>query len=224
MNTAQWGAIFDFDGVIVNSEASHEVCWHKVADRLNLPLRREDFLSGFGLKNERFIKEILSWTQDDAQVAAIIAEKESYFQELVYANPLPLVLGVRSCIEALYERGIPCVIGSSSILKNIEIVLDSVGLRRYFPLIVSGEDVVSGKPNPEVFIRCAKKIPLAPERCVVFEDAFAGIEAAKSANMKAVAVTTTFSKEKFLDKQYQPDSIIPDFGGLDLDAIASLFS
>jgi len=224
MSNPKWGVIFDFDGVIVDSEASHELCWHKVAARRGKTLSRDVFLHGFGLKNERFIKELLAWTQDDDEVAAIIQEKETYFQEYIATHPLPAINGVEGCIRKLADRSIPYVIGSSSILKNIELVLQGMKLNSYFPYIVSGEDVRVGKPNPEVFLRCAELISMPPERCVVFEDAFAGIEAAKRANMRAVAVTTTFSEESFFQKSFAPDALIADFKDLELDAFAAWFS
>lgn len=223
MNEHRWGVIFDFDGVIVDTEASHEICWRRVAKRLHKPLLREDFLRGFGLKNERFIKEIICWTDKPSEIAAIIDEKERYFQELVKKQSIPLVAGLKPFLKQLAARQIPVVIGSSSILKNIELVLESTQLSHHFPFIVSGEDVTKGKPNPEVFLRCAEKISIRPESCVVFEDAMAGIEAAKRANMHACALTTTFSKEKFLDQMYLPDAIYKDFTDIDLHIFENWF-
>ena len=216
MSRQQQGVIFDFDGVIVQSEAAHELCWQRVAARLEKHISRDIFLQGFGVKNELFIKELLGWTQDDDEVSQIIQEKEAYFQELIITQPLPEVAGLTACITQLKEEGIPYVIGSSSILKNIELVLQGMGLKSYFPAIVSSEDVRVGKPDPEVFLRCAELIGVPPEQCVVFEDAFYGIEAAKRAHMKAVAVTTTFSKEQFLQKQFLPDACISDFTAFDI--------
>jgi beta-phosphoglucomutase family hydrolase len=218
-----WGAIFDFDGVVIDSEKSHEECWQKVAERRSKPIARDAFLYGFGLKNERFIKEVLGWTQDDQEVAAIIKEKERYFQDLVAARSIPLIPGIVSFLDALAERGVPCVIGSSSILKNIDIALEATKLTRYFQKIVSGEDVKAGKPNPEVFLLCAEKIGFPPERCIVFEDALFGIEAAKRARMRAVAITTTFPKERFIEWEFKPDSIVAGFNEISLDVLNSWF-
>lgn len=221
--TAPWGAIFDFDGVVIDSERSHEEAWLKVAERNEKSLQRESFLYGFGLKNERFIKEVLQWTQDDEEVARIIKEKEQYFQEMIAARSVPLIPGVIAFLKRLHLREIPCVIGSSSILKNIEIVLDATALTPYFQKIVSGEDVKAGKPDPEVFLRCSQRIGVAASRCVVFEDAIFGIEAAKRAGMKAIAITTTFPKERFVEGAFQPDLIVSGFDEISLDEIQNWF-
>ena len=108
-------------------------------------------------------------------------------------EPLP---GVRVWMERLRDAGVPCAIGSSTHRANIDLSLGLIGLREFFADIVSAEDVTRGKPDPQVFLTAAARIDRAPERCVVFEDAFVGLEAACAGGMKCVAVATTHSPEE----------------------------
>lgn len=219
-----WAAIFDFDGVLVNSEKQHEYCWKEMGKKLGKEVKREDFLKGFGLKNERFIREVLKWTDDLKEIEKIIHEKEAIFQNLVKHHPVDLLPGALPFILSLFKLSIPCAIGSSSIRKNIEVVLESSPIFPLFKTIVAGEDVRNGKPNPEVFLTAASRISVTPERCVVFEDALLGIEAAKRAGMKAVAVTTTFGREQFLQSNHQPDAIVAHLDELPAEVISDWFS
>lgn len=219
-----WAAIFDFDGVIVNSEKQHEYCWKEIGKRRGKEVKREDFLRGFGLKNERFIREVLKWTDDLNEIEKIIHEKEAVFQDVAKRNPVELLPGVLPFVISLFKLSIPCAIGSSSIRKNIEVVLEGSPIFPLFKAIVAGEDVQNGKPNPEVFLTAATRVSVPPTRCVVFEDALLGVEAAKRAGMKTVAVTTTFDEELFRQSNYKPDAIVAHLGDLPVEVISDWFS
>jgi beta-phosphoglucomutase family hydrolase len=219
-----FGAIFDFDGVLVNSEKQHERAWTEVAKRLHKPMSRADFLAGFGMKNERFISEVIKWTKDPNEIKEIIELKEKLFQDIAAKEGVPLLPGVKEWLDTLHAHNIPCAIGSSSIRKNIEIVLQNSQVRDYFSVIISGENVHHGKPNPEVFLLGAEALHIEPIKCVVFEDALFGIEAAVLANMKAVAVTTTFPRDEFEKASFQPDAIVARLNELSFEQVATWFS
>jgi HAD superfamily hydrolase (TIGR01509 family) len=104
--------------------------------------------------------------------------------------------GVVPWLESLLAAGIPCGIGSSTARANIDLSLELIGCKRYFSTIVSAEDVTLGKPDPSIFLLVASRLGMAPGKCVVFEDALFGIEAARRAGMKCVAVATTFPAEQ----------------------------
>ena len=129
--------------------------------------------------------------QDEAEVVRLSLRKEALYREIVREKGLEPLPGVRTWLERLEAAGVPRVIGSSTHRENIEVSLDVLGLRPFFTQIVSSEDVSHGKPDPEVFLKAAGKIGMAPERCVVFEDAHVGIEAAHRAGMRVIAVATT---------------------------------
>lgn len=219
---SSWGAIFDFDGVIVDTEECHEECWQLVAQEEGLPITHEQYLLGFGVKNDRFISEILGWTGDPACIARISKRKELLFQQI--AHKVRLIEGVQPLLESLHTRGVPCVIASSSILKNIEILLESLQVGHYFDKIVSGQDVRQGKPDPEAFLCAAKKLQLAPGRCVVFEDALFGVEASFRAGCKTIALTTTFPRERFVQLDTPVDKIIDAFSQISVEELDQWFA
>ncbi len=211
MKEPRWAVIFDFDGVIVDTERHHEICWQQVAAERNQSMTHSQYVSGFGIKNDRFISEILGWSYDPEEIAQIARRKEAIFQDHAATAVIDLIPGVEAFIHQLSEQNIPCAIASSSILKNIELVLSNTTLKNAFSSIISSEDVVQGKPHPEVFVKAAEKLALPPQRCVVIEDALLGVEGAVRAGTKVVAITTTFAKEKFESLEFCPDLIINGF-------------
>ncbi len=186
-----WGAIFDWDGVVIDSSSQHEESWERLAVEISKPLPEGHFKRGFGRKNEYIIPEQLQWSRDPAEIQRLSLRKEALYRDIVKERGLSPLPGITEWLRRLKDAGIPCVIGSSTHRLNIEVSLEVIHLREYFADIVSAEDVSHGKPDPEVFLKAASKISRAPDRCVVFEDAHVGIEAAHNAGMKVVAVATT---------------------------------
>ena len=185
------GAIFDWDGVIVDSSRHHEESWVRLASELGEVLPEGFFLESFGMRNEQIIPSMLGWATEPAAVSDLSQRKEVLYREIVREwgiEPLP---GVRPWIEALGDAGIPCVIASSTQRATIELSLESFGLRSAFSGIVSSEDVSRGKPDPEVFLLAAELVDVPVDRCVVFEDAPVGIQAGCAAGMPVVGLTTT---------------------------------
>ncbi|MDP0495573.1 MAG: HAD family phosphatase [Verrucomicrobiota bacterium JB024] len=185
------GALFDWDGVVIDSSAAHEHSWALLAEEEKKPLPEGHFVRGFGRKNTVIIPEILEWTTDPAEIARLDARKEALYREIIRERGIEPLPGVRELLQGLNDAGIPCSVGSSTSRENIETIMDIAGLREYFAAITSAEDVSAGKPDPEVFVVAARKIHRQPEDCVVFEDAIHGIEAGLAGGMKVVAVATT---------------------------------
>ena len=190
---AAWGAIFDWDGVVIDSSYSHEKSWELLAAEEGRTLPAAHFELGFGRKNEIIIPEILGWTSDPAEITRLSLRKEALYRGLVVGRELDPMPGVREWLERLRDAGVPCSVGTSTHLANIEVSMAKVGLAPFFRGVISSENVQLGKPNPEVFIKAALLIRRDPEKCVVFEDSFAGLKAARNGGMKAVAVATTNS-------------------------------
>lgn len=188
---APFGAIFDWDGVIIDSASLHEQSWTRLAAEIGKELGPESFMRGFGMKNERIIPEIHGWAIDPAEVRRLSLRKEALYRELVGEYGMVPLPGVAVWLQRLKEAEIPCVVASSTHRMNIDTILEKLGLTEAFDDIVSSEDVTHGKPDPEVFLRAATRINLSASYCVVFEDAHVGIEAARAAGMSVVAVTTT---------------------------------
>lgn len=186
-----FGAIFDWDGVIIDSSAHHEESWERLAREISKPLPAGHFKRGFGMKNEFIIPQLLQWATEPREIRELSLRKEALYREVVQERGLEALPGVETWLKKLAEATIPCVVGSSTHRLNIDVSLEMIHLRRYFSAIVSSEDVSHGKPDPEVFLKAAEKIARPPSRCVVFEDAHAGIEAAQRAGMRVIAVATT---------------------------------
>jgi HAD superfamily hydrolase (TIGR01509 family) len=190
-STAPWGAIFDWDGVIIDSSGCHEESWNRLAGEEERSLPSGHFKAGFGRKNEFIIPEILGWLCDATEIKRLSMRKEELYRAVVAERGVEAIPGVRTWLERLRDAEVPCVIGSSTHRANIELTLAKIGLSAFFQDIVSAEDVNHGKPNPEVFLKAAARIRRFPEKCVVFEDAFAGLQAARNGGMKCIAVATT---------------------------------
>lgn len=186
-----FAAIFDWDGVIIDSSAQHERSWEMLAAEINKPLPEGHFKRGFGKKNAVIIPEILGWANDPAEVQALGDRKEELYRELVRRDGLTPLPGAEALLAVLNEAGVPCAVGSSTPRINIDTICGMTGLDRFFKAVVTAEDVVHGKPAPDVFLTAASRLGAEPARCVVFEDALVGIEAAHAGGMKCVAVATT---------------------------------
>ncbi len=192
---APWGAIFDWDGVIIDSSRCHEESWERLAHEVKRSLPEGHFREGFGRKNEIIIPEILDWTHDPAEIGRLSLRKEALYRIVVAERGVEALPGVRTWLERLREAAVPCVIGSSTHRANIELTLRTIDLASFFQDFITAEDVSQGKPNPEVFLKAAARISRFPAKCVVFEDAFAGLQAARNGGMKCVAVASTNSAE-----------------------------
>jgi beta-phosphoglucomutase family hydrolase len=186
-----FGAIFDWDGVIIDSGELHAQSWRQLAAELGRSVAPDSFIRGFGMKSAQIIAEIHRWSHDPAEIARLTNRKEALYRELVGRSEIVPLPGVVEWLHRLGEAEVPCAVASSTQRANIEAVLSRIGLQEAFAAIVSAEDVEHGKPHPEVFLRAAQKLALPPQSCVVFEDAHVGIEAAHAAGMKVVAVATT---------------------------------
>jgi HAD superfamily hydrolase (TIGR01509 family) len=186
-----FGAIFDWDGVIIDSSVYHKQSWELMAAEEGRPLPPDHFKKGFGMKNVTIIRDLLGWTNDPAELERLGSRKEVLYRKLIARSGIDLLPGVRSFLETLQTNHVPCVIGSSTPRQNLTVVLQMKELGHFFQDIVASEDVSLGKPDPEVFIKAAQKTGFPPASCVVFEDSLMGIEAGLRGGMKVVAVAST---------------------------------
>ena len=185
------GALFDWDGVVIDSSKQHEESWELLAAEIGKPLPDDHFLRGFGMKNQVIIPRILGWSEDPDEIHRYSLRKEELYSEIVRERGIEPLPGVVALLQILQEHGVPCAVASSTHRENIETIFDAIGVREYFAAVVTAEDVAHGKPDPEVFLKSAEKIGRNPRHCVVFEDAHVGIEAGLAAGAKVIAVATT---------------------------------
>jgi len=185
----QQGVLWDMDGVLVDTGEFHYQSWTAVLPDYGIEFSREFFRDTFGMNNTGILSLLLGEELTPELLDEIGERKEQWFREVIQgqARPLP---GVLDWLQRLKEAGFRQGVASSAPPANIDTLVDGLGLRDYFGVRVSGVDL-PGKPEPTLFLKAARLLNVPPERCVVVEDAVAGVEAAKRAGMKCIAVTTT---------------------------------
>ena len=183
-------AIFDLDGVIVLSARLHELSWNELAKNHGYPLPTIPRLGSLGVKTEYVISEMLEWTRDPVVIRRLTIEKEEIFRQMVAQMGIEPVPGVQAFVRTMHARNTPLAVGSSAPRENIDVCLAVLGIREAFSVFISGSDVTRGKPAPDIFLAAAHRLGVPPQRCVVFEDAPAGVAAAKAAGMRVVGVLT----------------------------------
>jgi beta-phosphoglucomutase len=183
------GVLWDMDGVLVDTGEFHYQSWVDVLQEYDVPFSRESFRDTFGMNNTGILSILLGEKLTPELLTEISDRKEAWFREAVrgHAEPLP---GVRVWLERLQNEGFRQGIASSAPLANIDTLVDELGIRDCFDAVVSGVDL-PGKPEPVLFLKVARLLDVSPTRCIVVEDAVAGVDAAKRAGMKCIAVTTT---------------------------------
>lgn len=219
-HAAPLGALFDWDGVVIDSSAQHEQSWELLAGEIGKPLPADHFVRGFGMKNEVIIPRILEWSEDPETIHRYSLRKEQLYREIIREHGIRPLPGVRELLQLFDDHGVPCAVASSTHRENVEVVFDAIGVRRFFRAVVTGEDVSHGKPDPEVFLTSAAQIDRDARHCVVFEDALVGIEAGLAAGSKVVAVATTNSAGKL----GKADLVVESLADLQWDAIENLFA
>jgi beta-phosphoglucomutase len=190
--------LWDMDGVIADTGAAHFAAWRQVMAELGRPFDEADFRRIFGLVNPDAIRLLLGETVSSHEIARIIERKETLFREAVQVH-VSLLPGVETWLERLRQRGYRQAIASSAPRANIDVLLRVLNIGPYFQAIVSAEDVTKGKPNPAIFLKAAAALGVSLVRCVVVEDAVAGVQAARGAGMVCLAVATTQPAEKLRD-------------------------
>lgn len=187
-------AIFDHDGVLVDSLALHQSAWLALGKRCNLPITADFIRETFGMTNPTIFRKLLGDNVLEDEVRQYGVWKEECYREEAMGR-IVLMDGVQSLLDRLSAAGVRLAIGSSSVRPNLDLTVESCGLAGRFAAIASLEDIRNGKPDPEVFLVAAARAGCEPSRAVVFEDAPVGIQAAKAAGMRAIGVTTTHPAE-----------------------------
>ena len=185
-------AIFDLDGVIVSTDELHYAAWKTVMDDADLKFNDEMNDQIRGLSRDASLHTLLRFNQatlaDEVFDEKLEVKNQLYRDNLSTLSEKDILPGVLQLITYLRREGVKLAIGSSS--RNAEFILDQLKLTSAFDAIVTGNDVTQGKPDPEVFQKSATALGVAVEECIVFEDAQAGVDAARNAGMRVVGVGT----------------------------------
>ncbi|RNI28950.1 beta-phosphoglucomutase [Rufibacter latericius] len=182
--------LFDLDGVLVDTAVYHFKAWRQLAQTLGIDFSEHDNERLKGVSRVRsleIILEIGNQTMEQEKMLALCELKNTeYLQDVAKMTPAEILPGVEDFLQALKAEGIKIALGSAS--KNAQLILERTNLLPYFDAIIDGRHVINGKPDPEVFLKGAEALGVLPTECVVFEDAVAGVEAAKNGGMLCVGV------------------------------------
>jgi len=182
--------IFDMDGVILDSNPLHRVAWDEYNRRHGVETTEAMYHAMYGKRNDEIIRGFLGSHLTDAEVFEHGAAKERLYRELMKPHVADaLVAGVAEFIRR--HRGLPMGVATNGERANVDMALDGTGLREFFRVIVTGGDVVRAKPYPDIYLKAAELLDTAPDRCIVFEDSHAGVQAGLGAGMRVVGVSTT---------------------------------
>ena len=188
MTSSEAGAvIWDVDGTLVDTAELHFRAWEELCRELGRPFSRADFAATFGRRNPEIFRHLFGERFSEKEMDELGFRKEELYRAAARGG-VELLPGVRPLLEGLHAAGFLQAIGSSAPRANVELILEITGSARFFTAISSAEDTQRGKPDPQVFLVAAQKLGVEPRRCVVMEDAVAGVEAAKAGGMKCVAV------------------------------------
>ena len=184
------GFLFDLDGVIVDTAVFHFQAWRRLAQKLGGDFTEKQNEQLKGVSRVDSLKKIIEWTGaivSDEEFQTLMVEKNEWYLELVQGlgaqDALP---GALKFLQTAYDQGIKIALGSAS--KNAPMILEKLGITSLFTAIIDGNNVVNGKPHPEVFLKGAEALGLEPSECVVFEDSIAGVQAAKTGGMSSVGI------------------------------------
>lgn len=210
--------LFDLDGVIVDTAKYHFLAWKTLADELGISFTEEDNELLKGVSRMQSLEIILNLgkrTLTDQEKLRFADKKNQVYLEYIYRMQADELLpGAKEFIEEIKQNGMSVALGSAS--KNAPLILQQLKIGDLFDAVVDGNEVTEAKPDPEVFLKGAKALRVAPRSCVVFEDAMAGVEAAKNAGMFCIGIGDPATLS-------QADHVIPGFEGFGLRSLTNLF-
>jgi len=182
--------VFDLDGVLVSTDEHHYRSWKRLADEEGIPFDREVNRGCLGLSRSESLEVVLRnapRSYSPREKAELAERKNRYFLELVaHLSPRDLAPGAQHMLRALKRRGVKVAVASGS--RNAPLILERLGVKRLLDACVSGQDITHSKPHPESLLLAAERLGVSPRRCLVVEDAPAGVEAAQKAGMRVLGV------------------------------------
>ena len=221
--------IFDFDGVIIDSEILHFRAFNETLAPLNISITEQDYYKDYlGLTDRDCFKAVNSKYKlkfDNSRLENLLEEKKRVFRKLVKTSNR-LMEGVRDFLMMLKQNNIPMAICSGSLLAEIELILEANNLKSFFEAIVSADHVKRGKPYPDGFLLTLQKLnekrtpAIQPGQCIVIEDSHWGLEAAQKAGMHTVAVTNSYD----VDQLKMADKIVTKLNELTMNDLQLLCS
>ncbi|AHF15027.1 HAD family hydrolase [Niabella soli] len=192
------GFIFDLNGTLIDDMPFHTKAWHRILnEELGATLTVDEVAREMYGKNSEVLDRIFGREHFTEEEKGRISVRKEQIYQAGFLPYLRGVNGVAGFLEKAKAQHIAMAIGTAAIPFNVDFVVDNLPLRAYFSAIITADDVVVSKPNPETFLKCAAALQLPPEECLVFEDVPKGVEAAQNAGMDAVVITTGHGPSEF---------------------------
>jgi beta-phosphoglucomutase len=183
--------LWDVDGTLLDSAEYHWLAWQETMAAEGHAVTYEQFISTFGQRNETILHEWLGPDLATRELERIAEAKERRYRHLIQTRGAECLPGVRRWLERLHQEGWHQAVASSAPLLNIQTILEALAIGKCFDAVASSEDVQRGKPDPQVFLAAAAKVAVPPQRCIVVEDAPAGIEGGRRAGMRTIGVRSS---------------------------------
>jgi len=210
--------LFDLDGVVVDTARYHYIAWNKIAEELGFYFSEQDNerLKGVSRMESLDILLEIGKIKMDSSQKAVLAEKKNdlYVSYIRLMTPAEILPGVIQFLDELHNNNLLIALGSAS--KNAMFILDKIGLADKFDVVIDGNKVSKAKPDPEVFLKGASELEVSPANCLVFEDAQAGIDAARNGGMSVIGI----GKGENLKNA---DFVIPGFVNMNIDQLRSWY-
>ena len=207
--------LWDMDGTLIDSQEFHWISWRDTLAKEGILITREQFLLSFGQRNDSILPPWLGTASSPERIERIGNAKEELYRYLITHNGISPLPGVAHLVRELHKEGWLQAVASAAPRANIDAVLQALSATPIFQGIVSAEDVRLGKPDPEVYLKAASRVGVPPERCIVVEDAVAGVEGARRAGMRSIGV----SRDR---KNLPADVVVRSLEFLDSDAFEKL--
>ena len=180
--------LFDLNGTMINDVSYHINAWYRILNELGANISKERAKAECYGKNQELLERIFPNRFSGEEKNKISLEKEKQYRK-EFSPHLKLISGLELFLKESKRAGIQMAVGSAAIQSNIDFVLDGLSIRNYFDAVVSADDVLHSKPDPETYIKCAGQLGIAAKDCLVFEDAPKGAECASHAGMDCVIIT-----------------------------------
>ena len=212
--------IFDMDGVIVDNHQYHLRSWLQFFEQHDIAMNEREYKEKVnGRVMSSVLPDLFDRSMAEEEIRRLGEQKESAYRDL-YREEIVPTPGLEDFLKVLDRENIPRAVATSAPTANVTFTMEHTRLGKYFPTIIDDSMVSKGKPDPEVYLTSAERLGMAPEYCVVFEDAMLGIQAGKNAGMRVVGVATTHTMEEL--EATEADWVIRDFRGLSLDRLRAL--
>ena len=218
----KWAVIFDVDGTMVDNAAYHENAWIELGRRYDLGITRQFYRENIHSRsNDKNVKRLFADKATPEMIERISNEKEEIYRDS-FRPVLVEIPGLTSLLEALYAEGVRCAAASNSPKGNVDMVLDELGIRKYFAAVIDRDMVSTGKPDPEIFLRAAEKTGVAADKCIVVEDSVSGFAAADNAQMPYIVITHGADAEE-LKHATSAQAMFRDFTEVTPEVLYELF-